>query len=90
MIQLDWTFAEVAESSALGAAFMGGLGIYDSVDDLNALPWIERRFSPELSQLNALIFRDQCQDAVQRVVWAIGLVVGLSFERRDFALTKDG
>jgi len=70
MTQLDWTVAEVTESSALGAALAGGLGmgIYGSLDCLNALPRLERRFEPEMSKQDAQIFYDQWKDAVQRVL----------------------
>jgi glycerol kinase len=62
--------AEVAESSAWGAAMNGllGLGIYKSLDQLWALPRVQQTFHPKMKLADATKFHAGWQQAVRRVL----------------------
>lgn len=62
--------AEVAESSAWGAALNGllGLGIYKSLTELAALPQAQKVFRPKMKLVEVKRFHAGWQQAVQRVL----------------------
>ena len=62
--------AEVAESSAWGAAMNGllGLGIYKSLDQLSAIPRAQQVFRPRMKPTEAKKFHDGWRQAVRRVL----------------------
>jgi len=62
--------AEVAESSAWGAAMNGllGLGIYKSLNQLTAIPRPQQVFRPKMKPATAKKFHDGWQQAVRRVL----------------------
>ncbi|HEX5218659.1 MAG TPA: FGGY-family carbohydrate kinase, partial [Verrucomicrobiae bacterium] len=62
--------AEVAESSAWGAAMNGllGLGIYKSLEQLSALPRAQQVFRPKMKPIDAKKFHAGWQQAVRRVL----------------------
>lgn len=70
MTQLPWEVSSVSESSALGAAMAGmlGLGVYDSLDDLDALAGEDIRYEPKMPAQQAQMLHDEWQAAVQRVL----------------------
>lgn len=68
--QLHWQAAETAESSALGAAMAGmlGLGIHASMQDLERLPRKIQPYQPRMDAAQADELYRQWQSAVQRVL----------------------
>jgi glycerol kinase len=62
--------ADVAESSAWGAAWMGllGLGICGSLDDLSRTPRETKRFRPQMPPEKAQRLQQEWRAAVQRVI----------------------
>ncbi len=62
--------AEVAESSAWGAALNGclGLGIYKSLAQLATLPQVQKVFRPQMKLVEARRFHEGWRHAVQRVL----------------------
>jgi glycerol kinase len=63
--------AEVAESSAWGAATAGllGLGVYQSLDELAALPRQVRTYRPLMSRADANRLYEGWQAALGRILW---------------------
>jgi glycerol kinase len=70
MTQLEWCVSDIAESSALGAAFAGmlQLDLHDSVAALTSLPRSERRFAPQMSLDDANAQQAGWRRAVKRVL----------------------
>lgn len=68
--QLEWEVSGVSESSALGATMAGmlGLGVYQSLDDLNAMPQTAKRYSPNMPVQRAETLLREWQAAVRRVL----------------------
>ena len=62
--------SDVAESSALGAAMQGmlGLGIYKSLNELAKLPRKQKAFHPHMKTAEAKALHDGWQRAVKRVL----------------------
>jgi glycerol kinase len=62
--------SDIAESSALGAAMQGmlGLGIYKSLDELMKLPRTQKTFRPKMKVAEAKKFHDGWLAAVKRVL----------------------
>tara|TARA_R110001592_G_scaffold296139_2_gene566483 strand:- start:13753 stop:15237 length:1485 start_codon:yes stop_codon:yes gene_type:complete len=60
---------EIIETTALGAAYMAGLkaGVYKDTDEISEMWHLERRFSPDICQIDAQKLYDGWLDAVNRV-----------------------
>ncbi len=60
---------QIAETTALGAAYLAGLkaGIYDSLEELEAMWQREKRFEPEFDKVTRDGLYDGWQNAVRRV-----------------------
>jgi glycerol kinase len=58
----------VTESTALGAAFLAGLGVgvWKGLDEISALPRQERRFEPNLPRSKASAMRQRWNEAISR------------------------
>jgi glycerol kinase len=70
MCGLELAVSDVAESSAWGAALAGllGLGVYESFDELAAMPQPARSFTPRMTRKAADQLYAGWQAAVQRVL----------------------
>lgn len=70
LLQLELNVSDVPESSALGAAMAGllGLGVVDSLDGLSQLPRPTRSFQPQMDPNRAAELHRGWQAAVQRVL----------------------
>lgn len=68
--QLEWRVSDIAESSALGAAFAGmlQLGIHNSMDDLASLSRNQKAYTPQIAKEEANRLQDGWRRAVQRVL----------------------
>ena len=68
--QLPWNVSGVAESSALGAAMAGllGLGIHSTLEDLADLPRLDKQYVPKMSPERADELHREWQAAVRRVL----------------------
>ena len=70
LTRTDIKVAEVAESSAWGAAMNGllGLGVYESLDQLSALPCNLTHFKPQMSKSSVNLLHTRWLAAVDRVL----------------------
>jgi len=69
VLQIDVLRPQVVETTALGAAYLAGLGagVYASLDDIAALWRADARFVPERPRADADRLYDGWINAVQRV-----------------------
>ncbi len=60
---------EIIETTALGAAYMAGLkaGVYKNTEEISEMWHLEKRFSPDICQMDARKLYDGWLDAVKRV-----------------------
>lgn len=70
MTQLEWEVSGVSESSALGAALAGmlGLGLHGSLEELAALPREQNRYAPRMVAADADNLHAAWRAAVKRVL----------------------
>ncbi len=69
MLQIDVVRPQTVETTALGAAYLAGLGagVYESIDDITALWQSQARFTPQLAPSRADQLYGGWLDAVKRV-----------------------